>query len=169
MRIQTSCRWLILLSFRMFHYAFTPTFLLTLQHWTKRHSHFSPTKPPWVLSACPHIVFLIHYQWGCSRKCCLITSHTGLLSLWSLWSNLSPSVYLTIIQLSKIIENSLPGWIFAFSVTQIWLFMFGLQRGDLISCLHGATNLIFVLFLCKSSKQHLHLNVLCYQYSLCHL
>lgn len=32
-----------------------------------------------ILSACPHFLSLIHYQWGCSRKCCLITSHPGLV------------------------------------------------------------------------------------------
>lgn len=122
--------------------------------------HF-PTEPKDILtypkppSVCPHIVFLIHYQWGCSGKCRLITSHTGLRSFWSFWGNLS-CLYI-LIQLSKIMRNSLSGWISAFSVTQIWLLMLGSQWGDLISCLHGAANLIFVLFLCKSSKQHLHL------------
>lgn len=96
----TICRWLILWTFRIFHYAFTPTsffFFLTctaaLNQKTFSHSHL-PTKPPWVLSACPHIQPLIHYQWGCSRKCCMITSHTGLGSFWSFWSNLSVSIYL---------------------------------------------------------------------------
>lgn len=95
----TICRWLILWTFRIFHYAFTPTsfFFFTctaaLNQKTFSHSHL-PTKPPWVLSACPHIQPLIHYQWGCSRKCCMITSHTGLGSFWSFWSNLSVSIYL---------------------------------------------------------------------------
>lgn len=83
--------------------------------------------------------------------------HTGL-SLWSFWSNMFMSVYLNPAVQYRRGErgNSLPGWMFAFSVTQIWLFMFSLQW-DLISCLHGVTNLIFVLSPCKSSKQHLHL------------
>lgn len=128
--------------------------LLTLQHGTKRHSRL-PTEPPWVLSACSYILSLIHYQWGCSRKCCLITSHTGLRSLWSFGGNSSLSVYLnpTVQDHWGILSQG--GFLLS-----TW------PRFDLISCLHDGTNLIFALFLCKSSKQHLHLSMLLPVFSL---
>lgn len=91
--LSTSCRWLIFWTFRMICYAFTPTSLLNLQHQTKRH-HRLPIKPSCVLLACPHILSHTHYQWGCSRKCCLITSYTDFYTLWIFWSILSLSVCL---------------------------------------------------------------------------
>lgn len=115
---------------------------------------------------------LAYYQWDCSRKCCLITSHTGCQSLQSLWSNLSMFVYLIptvqdhwgvnmrIVSQGGFLHSAWP----RFDCSCL-----ALQGEDLISCFHGATNLIFVLFLCKSTKKHLHLNVLCNQYLLWHL
>lgn len=76
-----SCRWLILWTFLRVSLCLNTHILTYIAALDKKRHSRTLTVPRVVLSACSYILSLIHYQWGCSRKCCLITSHSGLCFL----------------------------------------------------------------------------------------